>query len=82
MTIYRAEEMHKLAYSKGTFEQEKQKAMDAIYKAADRGEFQTGFLIGDFSDYRLMIAWLVDLGYRCIHVRNDNRFYVKWEKKR
>lgn len=81
MTIYRAQEMNKLANSKSKFEKEKEKAMEEIYKAASCGEFQTCFLIGDFTDYRLVIAWLVDLGYRCVHIRNDNRFYVKWEKK-
>jgi hypothetical protein len=79
MNIYRSDEMYKLAYSKSTFEQEKQKAMEAIYKAAELGQFQTCFLIGDFTDYRLVIAWLAKLGYRCIRNRNDNRFYVKWE---
>lgn len=80
MTIYKAQEMNKLAVSRGLFEREKEKAMETIYKAADSGEFQTCFLIGDFSNYRLMIAWLVSLGYRCVHGRNENRFYVKWEK--
>jgi hypothetical protein len=81
MNIYRPDEMYKLAYSKSIFEQEKQKAMEAIYKAAELGKFQTCFLIGDFTDYRLMIAWLVDLGYRCVHNRTDNIFYVKWERR-
>ena len=81
MTIYSAQEMNKLANSKSKFGKEKEKVMETIYKAADCGEFQTCFLISDFTDYRLMIAWLVDLDYRCVHIRDDNKFYVKWEKK-
>lgn len=81
MNIYRPDEMYELAYSKNTFGQEKQKVMERIHKAAERGEFQTCFLIGDFTDYRLVIAWLTKLGYRCIHIRNDNRIYVKWERR-
>ena len=81
MNIYRSDEMYKLAYSKSTFEQDKQKAMETIHKAAELGKFQTCFLIEDFTDYRLMIAWLVDLGYRCVHNRTDNIFCVKWERR-
>lgn len=81
MTIYHAKEMHKLAYSKSPFEKEKAETMNKIYDAASRGQFQVCFLIGDFTDYRLIIAWLTELGYRCIHIRNDSRFYVKWEKR-
>ena len=81
MTIYKAQEMNKLADSRGTFGKEKEKVMEAIHKAADSGKFQTCFLIGDFTNYRLMIAWLVSLGYRCVQSRNENRFYVKWEDK-
>ena len=80
MNIYQPDEMYKLAYSKSPFEQEKQRVMRIIYKAAKFGEFQTYFLISDFTDYRLIIAWLTELGYRCVHVRNDNRFYVRWER--
>lgn len=82
MTIYKAQEMYKLAYSRQPFEQEKEKVMTKIHEAATRGEFQTQIFKDELTDYRLIIAWLVNLGYRCIcysDIEND-RIYVKWEK--
>ena len=81
MIVYHAEEMCKLAYSKSHIGKEKAEVMNKIYEAASQGYFQACFLIGDFADYRLIVAWLADLGYRCVHVRNDNKFYVRWEKR-
>ena len=84
MVTYKAKEMYKLAYSKSQFEQEKEKAMEQIYKAASEGWYYTIFLYKDFADYRLIMAWLCSLGYRCKSDRDGggdpHRFYVRWER--
>ncbi len=82
MTIYNAKEMYELAQSKTSFEQEKEKVMEQIYKAASAGLYYTMFLCRDFEDYRLVITWLCGLGYRCQIEESGfpRRFYVKWEK--
>lgn len=82
MTIYKAKEMYKLAQSKSQSEQEKEKVMEQIHEAAAAGWYYTTFLQRDFADYRLIIVWLCNLGYRC-QIEQDGyprRFYVKWEK--
>ena len=82
MTIYKAQEMYNLAYSKQPFEQEKEKVMDKIHEAASRGEFQIQILKNELTDYRLIMAWLIDLGYRCICYSNfdSNTIFIGWEK--
>ena len=79
--IYSAKEMYELAQSKTSFEQEKENVMKQIYKAASEGLYYTTFRNGDFEDYRLIIAWLSGLGYRCRHEEDIYlcRFYVIWE---
>ena len=81
MTIYKAKEMCELAKSKTQFEQEKEKVMEQIHKAASEGWHYTIFLQRDFADYRLIIVWLCSLGYRCQTEQDGypRRFYVKWE---
>lgn len=80
--IYKAQEMHKLAQSKGQLGQEKEKVMEQIFRAASEGHYYTIFLYNDFADYRLIMAWLCGLGYRCKSDRDGypHRFYVRWEK--
>lgn len=78
--IYLAKDMYKLAYKKLPFEQEKQAVMDKIYEAASQGKFEISLSKHDFSDYRLMIAWLTDYGYSCQSC-NNLYFNIKWEKK-
>lgn len=82
MTIYNAKEMYELANSKSRIEQEKKKVMEQIHEAALAGWYYTMFRHGDFEDYRLIIAWLCNLGYRCQIEEGGfpRRFYVKWEK--
>lgn len=81
MTVYNAKEMYELAQSKSQSEQEKEKVMEQIHKAASVGLYYTMFLCGDFEDYRLIIAWLCNLGYRCVSDQDKfpRVFYVKWE---
>ena len=80
--IYKAQDMHKLAQSKSFLGQEKEKVMEQIFKAASEGCYYTIFLYNDFADYRLIMAWLCSLGYRCKSDRDGYpyRFYVRWEK--
>lgn len=80
--IYKAQDMNKLACSKLPYEQEKEKVMAQIYDAASRGEFVTEIFKSEFTDYRLIIAWLTNLGYKCTYYSNYdfNRIYVNWEK--
>ena len=82
MTIYKAKEMCELADSKHQSEQEKEKVMEQIHKAASVGLYYTTFLQRDFADYRLIVVWLCSLGYRCQTEQGGypRRFYVKWEK--
>ena len=82
MTIYKAKEMYELAQSKTQIEQEKERVMEQIHKAASEGWYYTIFLHKDFVDYRKTMAWLCSLGYHCQSDRNGypHRFYVKWEK--
>ena len=78
--IYNAKEMYKLAQSKASFEQEKENVMKQIHEAATAGWYYTTFLHKNFADYRLIIAWLCELGYRC-QIEQDGyprRFSVKW----
>ena len=80
MIVLKANDARAISDKKKPFELEKEKVMNDIHIAANRGDYSIQIYKNGLKDYRLMVAWLVDLGYHCVANEGSDRIYVRWQE--